>query len=187
MYWRINCTEHLSLDLTVDPKQPRSQPRPSLDQQQQQTSPRSRFARPRSATYSTGTGASLDTHHGLETRYSPLDVSQTVQRFVASADRKFVCGITQQGIYLWSLKPFALLSSLEYDPIEEFGTLVDIAWKPDSRTLFAVLSHGYVYEISVYEREEPALEYRFAVQHYFVRGPGEAQGIPSVGLAQRRT
>ncbi|KAJ2482626.1 WD40 repeat protein [Coemansia sp. RSA 2131] len=125
--------------------------------------------RPRSATFS-GT--------------QPSTVGVT--RWASSPCRQLLAGATAQGVYLWSHKPFAQLSSLVYETTE-FGRIADLIWAPSGDTLFVILSRGYIYELSVQRRGDRVLEYVFATQHYFARGPGEEAGIGGVGLAQRRT
>ncbi|KAJ2553060.1 WD40 repeat protein [Coemansia sp. RSA 1878] len=125
--------------------------------------------RPRSATFS-GT----------------QDITMGVTRWASSPCRQLLAGATAQGVYLWNHKPFAQLSSLVYETTE-FGRIVDLAWAPSGDTLFVGLSRGYIYELSVQRRGDRVLEYVFATQHYFARGPGEENGIGGVGLAQRRT
>ncbi|KAJ2677612.1 WD40 repeat protein [Coemansia spiralis] len=221
MYWRINCTEHLLLDVRLDPtsnnstnantqhyryQQPSPSPSPSPQQQQQQLNEPRRIGRQRSITYSSGVGprpgrtAANNTH--LQTLGRSMPDPTLIVRWASSPDGRLLAGITRQGIYLWLLKPFAMLSCLVYDSVEEFGSMVDIVWEDphntsgrgegtedDSRvaTFFVVLSMGYIFEILVYKRDTPVLEYQFATQHYFARGPGEGRGIPPLGIAQKRT
>ncbi|KAJ2709030.1 WD40 repeat protein, partial [Coemansia spiralis] len=93
--------------------------------------------------------------------------------------------------------PFVLLSSLEYDAVDEFGEMVDVVWgDPAERTsgdastcgtLFVVLSGGFIYDIAVYRRDTPVLEYRFDALHFYARGPGEGDGIRGFGIIQKRT
>ncbi|KAJ2497477.1 WD40 repeat protein [Coemansia sp. RSA 1972] len=125
--------------------------------------------RPRSATFS-GT----------------QDTSVGVTRWASSPCRQLLAGATAQSVHLWSHKPFAQLSSLVYETTE-FGRITDLLWAPSGDTLFVILSRGYIYELSIQRREPRVLEYAFATQHYFARGPGEENGMCGVGLAQRRT
>ncbi|KAJ2477172.1 WD40 repeat protein [Coemansia sp. RSA 2320] len=197
MYWRIDCTEHLVLNLHADPaSNPRSGSRVETNGGQQ------RAGRPRSTTYSSGSIASpaparsLAKHHALAMGQSQLSDGSVVVRWAASPDGRLLAGATRNGVYLWLVKPFAQLSSLIYDPVDEFGPFVDVIWKQPSLTeedgsrcgaLLAVTSMGYIYEISVYRRDTPVLEYVFSAQHYYVRGPGESEGIAPLGIAQKRT
>ncbi|KAI8323483.1 hypothetical protein GQ54DRAFT_309984 [Martensiomyces pterosporus] len=227
MYWRINCTEHLLLDLNVDPKKaprrtpttPNNNARAGDDTNASTSTTAQRPSRPRSVTYSTGSGPSADhsfaAKQGAMAVGNDLDESTVVVRWASSPDGRFLAGITSHGVYLWSLKPFVLLSSLVYDPVEDFGQMVDVIWKDQNdedegsqadgeqkqaggtgsssgrnsayATLFVIMSMGYIYEVAVYRRDAPVLEYQFEAQHYFARGPGEGEGLPPFGLAQRRT
>ncbi|KAJ2741157.1 WD40 repeat protein [Coemansia sp. BCRC 34301] len=199
MYWRIDCTEHLLLNIRDDPA---SGP-PRAETNGYGSSGRPRAGRPRSTTYSSGSigsAQSLAKHHHTVDR-DDLSDSPSVVRWAGSPDGYLLAGVTRQGVYLWLVKPFVQLSSLVYDPVEELGQFVDVIWGDPSCTsskdedggggrrglLFAVTSVGFIYEIAVYKRDTPALEYQFSAQHYYVRGPGEAEGIASLGLAQKRT
>ncbi|KAJ2555200.1 WD40 repeat protein [Coemansia sp. RSA 1933] len=206
MYWRIDCTEHLLLDIRTDPSKERNSSNSSDRQTGNNGS--GRLGRQRSVTYSSGVGPDV----GRRTTAAPphmMDKSTAaptlVVRWAGSPDGRLLAGVTRQGVYLWSLKPFMQLSSLVYERVDEFGSPVDIVWKEEEETfhdlysstddttktvatLFVVLAKGYVFEVSVYKRGDAGvLEYEFATQHYFVRGPGEGRGVPALGLAQKRT
>ncbi|KAJ1964735.1 WD40 repeat protein [Dipsacomyces acuminosporus] len=58
-----------------------------------------------------------------------LEEATVVVRWASSPDGRLLVGVTAHGIYLWSLKPFVLLSSLIYDPVDDFGQMVDVIWK----------------------------------------------------------
>ncbi|KAJ2035605.1 WD40 repeat protein [Coemansia sp. RSA 922] len=191
MYWRIDCTEHLLLNIRDDPASGPSRLSPRAETNGGQ--PRS--GRPRSTTYSTGSigpgsAQSLAKHQAAAVDRGHFSDSPSVVRWAGSPDGRLLAGVTRLGVYLWLVKPFVQLSSLVYDPVEEFGQFVDVIWglgSGDTGMLFAVTSMGYIYEIAVYRRDGPALEYQFSAQHYYVRGPGEAEGIASLGIAQKRT
>ncbi|KAJ2636352.1 WD40 repeat protein [Coemansia sp. RSA 1286] len=201
MYWRINCSEHLLLQLNPSTSAKSS---PNIG-----VNGTPRLTRQRSVTYSTGTDRG-DTRRqqnhvdGLNKTTATGEASSSgfggqsgdvrIVKWSSSPSGYLLAGISRQGIYLWQLYPFLLLSSLVYDPSEELGQMVDVIWQTnsdddddDSGTLFVLLSSGYIYEVSVYQRETMVLEYQFATQHYWVRGVGEEEGMRKVGLAQRRT
>ncbi|KAJ1825182.1 WD40 repeat protein [Coemansia sp. RSA 2671] len=188
MYWRIDCTEHLLLNVRDDPTSSPSRPSPRAEANGVQK----RAGRPRSTTYSTGSigpasAQSLAKHQAAAVDREHLGVAPLVVRWAGSPDGRLLAGVTRQGVYLWLVKPFVQLSSLVYEPAEELGQFVDVIWGVDGGMLFAVTSTGFIYEIAVYKRDTPALEYQFSAQHYYVRGPGEAAGISSLGIAQKRT
>ncbi|PIA16811.1 hypothetical protein COEREDRAFT_15028 [Coemansia reversa NRRL 1564] len=196
MYWRINCTEHLSLDLQIDTKQTEFE----SEQNKSNGNATTRERRPRSITYSDGTRLRLDRHSPKQEPTLQADGDNTatnVVRWSCSPDRRLLAGITRQSVNLWLLRPFVLLSRLVYDEIEEFGHMVDIIWEDAESgrnsedasrcgTLFVMLSMGFMYEIAVNKRGV-ILEYQFATQHFFARGPGEGDGVQGFGLMQRRT
>ncbi|KAJ2615316.1 WD40 repeat protein [Coemansia sp. RSA 1365] len=196
MYWRINCTEHLSLDLQIDTKQTE----PEAEQNKSNGNATTRGRRPRSITYSDGTRPRLDRHSPKQALTLQADSDNTTTNFVRwsySPDRRLLAGITRQSVNLWLLRPFVLLSRLDYDEVEEFGHMVDIIWEDAESgrnsenasrcgTLFVMLSMGFMYEIAVNKRGV-ILEYQFATQHFFARGPGEGDGVQGFGLMQRRT
>ncbi|KAJ2786532.1 hypothetical protein GGI18_003250, partial [Coemansia linderi] len=188
MYWRIDCTEHLLLNVRDDPTSSPSRPSPRAEANGVQK----RAGRPRSTTYSAGSigpasAQSLAKHQAAAVDREHLGVAPLVVRWAGSPDGRLLAGVTRQGVYLWLVKPFVQLSSLVYEPAEELGQFVDVIWGVDGGMLFAVTSTGFIYEIAVYKRDTPALEYQFSAQHYYVRGPGEAAGISSLGIAQKRT
>ncbi|KAJ2157532.1 WD40 repeat protein [Coemansia sp. RSA 552] len=197
MYWRVNCTEHLALDLRECKDSNSSQQTAEAANGGGGGGSGQRRSRPRSITFS-GSGPGLSRTPAGQPQLAVS--SPRVVRWASSPDRSLLAGVSQWGIYLWNVKPFVLLSSLVYDPIE-FGPLVDVVWEPpqsirersarddQSRygTLFALLRNGYIYEISVYRRNTPVLEFQFDIQHFYARGPGEADGIAGFGIMQRRT
>ncbi|KAJ1733841.1 WD40 repeat protein [Coemansia biformis] len=210
MYWRINCTEHLVLDLQTQPRAAASQssatPAGGGDAAASRDSSAGAIRpgrRPRSITYSADSRPAAG--NGTAKRPAHVDVPGShdakVVQWASSPDGLLLAGIARQGVYLWLAKPFVLLSSLVYDATDAFGELVDIIWgDPEGAaaerggseanacgTLFAVLSGGFIYEIAVYRRDTPVLEYQFAVLHYFGRGPGEGDGIRGFGIIQKRT
>ncbi|KAJ2899915.1 WD40 repeat protein [Coemansia aciculifera] len=175
MYWRIDCTERLLLKVHGND-----------DDCSRKIEVAPKTSRPRSTTFSAGSISSGNKEPLLD-EYSGNGV---VVRWAGTSDGHLLAGVTRQGIYLWSVKPFVQLSKLVYDAVDELGQFVDVVWGgggSNDRALFAVTSTGFIYEIAVYEREGPALEFQFKEQHYYVRGPGEAEGIASLGLAQKRT
>ncbi|KAJ1907633.1 WD40 repeat protein, partial [Coemansia sp. IMI 209127] len=201
MYWRINCTEHLLLDVRTDPTKEADS---NSAEQQTRKKDNGRLGRQRSVTYSSGVGADVGRRLGAPHMLSKGAADSTlVIRWAGSPDGRLLVGITRQGVYLWTLKPFMQLSSLVYESVDEFGSPVDIVWKDEKEahydlrssagdskvvaTLFVVLAKGYVFELAVYKRDAAVLEYEFPTQHYFVRGPGEGKGVPALGLAQKRT
>ncbi|KAJ2390294.1 WD40 repeat protein, partial [Coemansia sp. RSA 2559] len=206
MYWRINCTEHLLLDVRTDPTKVADRPNGASNNTEQQARKKDsgRLGRQRSVTYSSGVGADVGRRLGAPHMLNKSTADSTlVIRWAGSLDGRLLAGITCQGVYLWTLKPFMQLSSLVYESLDEFGSPVDIVWKDEKEahddlcsnagdskavaTLFVVLAKGYVFEIAVYKRDTAVLEYEFPTQHYFVRGPGEGKGVPALGLAQKRT
>ncbi|KAJ2295934.1 hypothetical protein IWW55_005278, partial [Coemansia sp. RSA 2706] len=168
MYWRIGGVEQLELGLNVDS-------RTSTGRQ-----------RPRSSTYS-GIAPPLTSPTTISPPPANLSNAETpaIRRWVQSPCTQLLAGIGTHGVYLWNVRPFALLSSLTYDTCE-FGDMVDIVWAPGRDVVFVVLAHGYIYEVAV-QRREPVLEYAFATQHYYARGPGEEHGIIGQSLVQQRT
>ncbi|KAJ2852043.1 WD40 repeat protein [Coemansia brasiliensis] len=164
MYWRIGCVEQLALNLQVD------------------SSEKAR-RRPRSVTFSGAPPTTTDNTSSLQ-----QPANDSIVRWADSPCGRYLAGITAQGIYVWKLRPFVLLSCLVYET-NEFGPLVDIIWAPavDSLRLFAVLGYGHIYEIAVQILDQPILEYVFTTQHYYARGPGEEEGILGARLEQRRT
>ncbi|KAJ1826353.1 hypothetical protein LPJ56_002221, partial [Coemansia sp. RSA 2599] len=218
MYWRINCSEHLLLQLNPD-KTGKAETGTGVN-----GTPR--LTRQRSVTYSTGTGnADRDPRRQNHTAANGFKTTATlaaaatagasigatgpeaasgnfgqagdvrIVKWSSSPSGYFLAGISRQGVYLWQLYPFLLVSSLVYDPSEHLGQMVDVIWQTSGcsdddsvfGTLFVLLSSGYIYEIAVYRRETPVLEYQFGTQHYWARGPGEEEGMLPAGLAQRRT
>ncbi|KAJ2773586.1 WD40 repeat protein [Coemansia nantahalensis] len=134
--------------------------------------------------------------HGRSKRPVCADAARAeVVRWAGSPDGLLLAGVARQCVYLWLAKPFVLLSSLEYDAVEELGEIVDVVWGDPAAqtdavrcgTLFVVLSAGLIYDIAVYQRDTPVLEYRFDALHYFARGPGEGNGIRGFGIIQKRT
>ncbi|KAJ2610698.1 WD40 repeat protein, partial [Coemansia sp. RSA 1804] len=214
MYWRINCTEHLVLGVRADPTQEQSKEvKEAATSNTQPTAARlkdngARLGRQRSITYSAGVGLNAGRRMAVPQTVDKKSTTDptVVVRWAGTADGRLVAGITCQGIYLWTLRPFVQLSNLVYKSTEEFGSPVDLVWKHEEEepmaryadysdaqsgavvaTFFVVLSRGYVFEIAVYKRDNPVLEYEFSTQHYHVRGAGEGKGIPALGLAQKRT
>ncbi|KAJ2080783.1 WD40 repeat protein [Coemansia sp. RSA 988] len=194
MYWRINCTEHLSLDLQIDTK-------PTEDERGKSNgNVKQHGRRPRSITYSDGARPRVD-RPSPKQEHIPLAASDstatTIVRWAYSPDRRLLAGITRQSVNLWLLRPFVLLSRLVYDEVDEFGHMVDVIWEDAESgrsnedatrcgTLFVLLSMGFMYEIAV-NRRGVILEYQFTTQHFFARGPGEGDGVQGFGLVQRRT
>ncbi|KAJ2652299.1 WD40 repeat protein [Coemansia sp. RSA 1250] len=164
MYWRIGCVEQLALQLQVD-------------------GPDKARRRPRSVTFSGAPPTATD-----NTARPQQTANVSIVRWADSPCGRYLAGITAQGIYLWKLRPFVLLSCLVYET-DEFGPLVDIIWAPavDNLRLFAVLGRGHIYEVAVQIQDQPVLEYVFATHHYYARGPGEEEGILGARLEQRRT
>ncbi|KAJ2795184.1 WD40 repeat protein, partial [Coemansia guatemalensis] len=185
---------HLSLDLQIDTE-------PTEDERSKSNGgAMQRGRRPRSVTYSDGSRPRVD-RRSPKQEHMPQTTSDstttTVVRWAYSPDRRLLAGITRQSVNLWLLRPFVLLSRLVYDEIEEFGHMVDIIWEDAESgrnsedvtrcgTLFVMLSMGFMYEVAV-NRRGVILEYQFATQHFFARGPGEGDGVQGFGLVQRRT
>ncbi|KAJ2724604.1 WD40 repeat protein [Coemansia sp. Benny D115] len=196
MYWRIDCAETLVLGLQADGK---------ADNERQQKSAANATAirpsglvRQRSVTYSGSSGSSSNSPltppnrqlHQTSTGIGDIQpASTTIVRWQVSPTGDLLAGISAQGIYLWQIQPFQLLSTLQYDAVGELGHMVDMVWQQDGSlgTLLVVLSSGYVYEVAVGQRETAPLEFRFDSQHYWACGVGEEDGLLRAGLVQRRT
>ncbi|KAJ1725678.1 WD40 repeat protein [Coemansia erecta] len=202
MYWRINCAEHLLLLLEPDAEGSGGGG----------GGPR-RLGRQRSVTYSEGrVGSTARTAAASTAKDDGAGSAADVRiiRWSCAPSGHLLAGISAQGVYLWQMRPFMLLSKLEYEANEELGQMVDVIWQAgddddngrdddddhdndntgrnkDYGTLFVLLSSGYIYEIAVYRRSAAVLEYRFETQHYWARGAGEEDGLRRAGLAQRRT
>ncbi|KAJ1677289.1 WD40 repeat protein, partial [Spiromyces aspiralis] len=117
-----------------------------------------------------------------------VEVSHLLAQCACSSDGEYLAGITTTNtVYLWSLKPFSLLSALEYDYIEEFGRMVDLYWRPNSRSLYIVMSKGVVYELYVYDLDEPVMQFAFTTPHHFALGVGESEEVVGKGIGQLRT
>ncbi|KAJ1921715.1 WD40 repeat protein [Mycoemilia scoparia] len=121
----------------------------------------------------------------------PSRSSSSSQNFLidceGSPDGKYLAGITPESVYLWTLKPFMLVAQLEYDYVEEFGEMVGMYWKPDSRALYIVASEGAIYEIFVQVSDQPVVEPEFSTPHHFAYGAGEAKEKLGTILSQTRT
>lgn len=169
MYWRVNCTGHLTLDLELGRS---SASAAGINDNRRQ--------RPRSTTYSG--------KDQLQRQIQPQQAS--ILKWATSPDQRLLVGVSSHSVYLWSIRPFVLLSALVYGPVEELGSFVDILWETDSNggySVYVMTTTGFVYDISVYNRNKPVLEYQFVGQHYYARGPGEGKGVVPWGLGQKRT
>ncbi|KAI9252811.1 RIC1-domain-containing protein [Phascolomyces articulosus] len=86
---------------------------------------------------------------------------------------------TSTAVYLWSVKPTAVLSFVERSEkhINEFGANKHIMWKPDATAIVILTTKNYLLLYAILNFDQRSFEFNFPHSHHaFVTGPGEGGG-----------
>ncbi|KAI9489868.1 RIC1-domain-containing protein [Zychaea mexicana] len=105
----------------------------------------------------------------------PLDIVSVE----ASPHASLFVSCTSTAVYLWSVKPTAVLSFVERSEkhIHEFGTNKHIMWKPDASAIVVMTTKNYLLLYAILSFEQRSFEFNFPHSHHaFVTGPGEGGG-----------
>ncbi|KAI8142660.1 RIC1-domain-containing protein [Fennellomyces sp. T-0311] len=105
----------------------------------------------------------------------PLDIVSVE----ASPHASLFVSCTTTAVYLWSVKPTAVLSFVERSEkhINEFGANKHIMWKPDATAIVILTTKNYLLLYAILSFEQRSFEFNFPHSHHaFVTGPGEGGG-----------
>ncbi|KAI9317719.1 RIC1-domain-containing protein [Dichotomocladium elegans] len=97
----------------------------------------------------------------------------------ASPHASVFCSITSSAIYLWSVKPTAILSFIERSEkhTQDFGENVKVLWRPDATSIVIMTSKNYLLLYAILNFDQRSFEFNFPNSHHaLVTGPGEGTG-----------